>query len=431
MSKALRAAGACALCCLAASAAGQDGDRSPDFVGEVLRVFSDEPSMLLTIKVTNGDKDKVNVYIQKGTDVSYVNVPKRQRNPKPGWFVHVWLKKGSRETAERVRFLKPKVEPFPSPPPTPPRTVTGPEVTLEAETFRCAGVEVKDLSGASGRALFFGQTGGRAESKVRLQKGTYEAHVYMQGHHTYHDAVFLNLAGQEFRFYQEKWNRLAAGAVKDTPQVLVKVPRDGDHAVALEFAETGVYVDRIVLRRVDAEPDKEGFIRDWLILAPIPNTRKGDGAAEILRRPIGNEANLRPRAGSTTTVHGRKLVWSRIRTEQYYINFNEILGRTFEEATAYATCTIESEQEIKNLELRMGSDDQGRVYLNGREVVKHTGHRPIAKDQDTVRGITLRKGKNYIVFKIVNGGSDWAGCLRFVQRYGKPVEGLRVTFPSP
>jgi hypothetical protein len=42
--------------------------------------------------------------------------------------------------------------------------------------------------------------------------------------------------------------------------------------------------------------------------------------------------------------------------------------------------------------------------------------------------LTLKKGSNTIVFKVINEGGDWSGCARFTDKDGKPIKGLKVEF---
>jgi hypothetical protein len=75
----------------------------------------------------------------------------------------------------------------------------------------------------------------------------------------------------------------------------------------------------------------------------------------------------------------------------------------------------------------MGSNDQGKVYLNGKPVLKATDPRALDQDADVARNLTLNKGMNVVVFKIFNeGGEDWQGCLRFTETNGKAVTNLVV-----
>jgi hypothetical protein len=65
--------------------------------------------------------------------------------------------------------------------------------------------------------------------------------------------------------------------------------------------------------------------------------------------------------------------------------------------------------------------EQCKVYLNGELVHRSTQVRPVGEDQDVIAGITLRNGTNVVVFKVVNEGGDWGGCLRFCDKHNKPM----------
>jgi hypothetical protein len=147
---------------------------------------------------------------------------------------------------------------------------------------------------------------------------------------------------------------------------------------------------------------------------------------------LPRESQLRPRAGDKVRVGNRDLVWKPYRAGDYFIDFNEFVGKVTEDSVAYAVCYIESDTERNDVALRIGSDDQSRVYLNGQEVYRYLGWRPLLVDQNVVYKLTLRRGTNVLVFKVVNGAAQWQGCLRFVDRQGQPLEGLRVRLtPEP
>ena len=42
-------------------------------------------------------------------------------------------------------------------------------------------------------------------------------------------------------------------------------------------------------------PDGEGFIRNWLVLAPLP-IEEGSGASEIDKELVKNEGKIKPKA---------------------------------------------------------------------------------------------------------------------------------------
>jgi hypothetical protein len=95
-------------------------------------------------------------------------------------------------------------------------------------------------------------------------------------------------------------------------------------------------------------------------------------------------------------------------------------------------CYLVSAVERKGLKLRIGSDDQAKIYLNGRSVYEYTGHREAFVDDDTADGITLQKGINVLVFKVVNEQFSWAGCLRFADQQDKPFTDFQIRLtPGP
>jgi hypothetical protein len=94
---------------------------------------------------------------------------------------------------------------------------------------------------------------------------------------------------------------------------------------------------------------------------------------------------------------------------------------------AYAVCYIRSETEQRGLQMLVGSDDQAKVYLNGKQVYKSPVARPFAADQDTVPDITLNAGPNVLVFKVVNETIAWQGSIRFTDDRDAPVKGIKVT----
>jgi hypothetical protein len=171
-----------------------------------------------------------------------------------------------------------------------------------------------------------------------------------------------------------------------------------------------------------------GFVQDWLVLAPLP-LETGQSAAEGLEvEQLPGEASLRPRGEEPVLVGGRESVWRAHHGEEPILDFNRLVGQLSERSVAYAVCYVISEAERNDLLLQVGSDDQAKVYLNGQEIYKYTRARPLVA-LDPV-AVTLRKGPNVLVFKVVNQGGLWLGCTRFVDSEGKPAKGLRVSLTS-
>jgi hypothetical protein len=174
-------------------------------------------------------------------------------------------------------------------------------------------------------------------------------------------------------------------------------------------------------------PRSDGFIRDWLLLAPIQLAADADGAEAIEKKQIPDEGLLKPKAGDKVTVRGKELTWKKAKAADYFLDLNAICNAETEKAMAYAVAYVRAEEERKNLRLKMGSNDQGAVYLNGKLLLKATDGRTLDQDSDIARDVTLNKGINVVVFKVFNeGGSDWQGCLRFTDASDKAVTNLVI-----
>ncbi len=173
-----------------------------------------------------------------------------------------------------------------------------------------------------------------------------------------------------------------------------------------------------------------GAIRQWLVLAPIPYEDRR-GAVALDQEQLPNEAFLRPHAGQRVKVGSAELVWSATKLEDYRIDFNELLGEQTEWAVAYAVCYIQSEAPRKDVSLRVGSDDEAKIYLNGRQIYRDGFGRDFVPDEDLVEGLDLRAGVNVLVFKVVNQTLFWRGSVRFTGASGQPLKGIRVTLTPP
>lgn len=170
----------------------------------------------------------------------------------------------------------------------------------------------------------------------------------------------------------------------------------------------------------------DGFITAWLLLAPFPFP-DGDDAAKVLEtEQVKDEAKLAPKAGDKVKAGAKELTWVKHRAKEYYFDFNAQLGDVTERSTGYAVCYVAADAEMAGLTMKVGSDDLCKVYLNGKEVHKATDERPLEKDQDSVGDVTLKKGTNVLVVKVVNTIMDWSGCVRFADKDGKPVTKLKV-----
>ncbi len=169
----------------------------------------------------------------------------------------------------------------------------------------------------------------------------------------------------------------------------------------------------------------EGFIRTWLVVAPIPLDENQSGADGLAKEQIKDEAKLQPKDGDKVKAGGKDLTWKKHKADAHLVDFNGILGNTTEDSVAYAVCYVVADADVKGVKMKTGSDDQLKVYLNGKKVFEFTDARAADKDQDTTE-VTLQKGVNVLVCKVVNEKMDWSLCVRFLDKDDNPVKNLKV-----
>jgi hypothetical protein len=171
--------------------------------------------------------------------------------------------------------------------------------------------------------------------------------------------------------------------------------------------------------------DSQGYIRDWLMLAPIPLPDRGTTGDLLLKDQVKDEIKLKPNAGDTIKVGNKELIWTQIRAPKNYFDFNAILDSLNDRAAGFMVTYIECDQEIPDVMMSVGSNDQGRIYFNGVDIYAFTDTRPLEIDADKGR-VTLKKGRNVIVFKVINENNSWQGAMRLTDMAGNPLKQLRI-----
>ena len=179
--------------------------------------------------------------------------------------------------------------------------------------------------------------------------------------------------------------------------------------------------------RDPARMDAEGFVRYWLVLGPVKNERPLAGGPEIDPARVPGEAALRPTADETLSVKGRSYKWKRYRAGDFPIDFRHAIEGGGDDTWAYAATYVVSPEERRDVRLYVGSNDQVRVYLNGQSVLAHDKTRSLKKDDMVATGLTLKKGHNTVLMKVVNEKNAWQACLRFGDAHGTPMTDLQVT----
>ena len=173
------------------------------------------------------------------------------------------------------------------------------------------------------------------------------------------------------------------------------------------------------------KPDAEGYIRRWVMLAPISLPEGETGSEAIFKEQIKGEAALQPRAGDKVKVGGKELTWQNITASTNYFDFTAIVKTLNEREAGYAVTYIESATEQSDVIMAVASNDEGRIYFNGVDIYVFGEPRTLMLDADKGK-VTLKKGLNVVVFKIINEQGNWQGAMRLLDKGGAPLKNVRI-----
>lgn len=175
----------------------------------------------------------------------------------------------------------------------------------------------------------------------------------------------------------------------------------------------------------DLRLDNQGYIRDWVMLAPIFLPEGADAGDLILREQVRDEARLRPSDGEKLTVRGKELTWKHITAATNFFDFNALLKSQNDHVAGFMVTYVECDEDIPDVTMAVASNDQGRIYFNGTDIYAQSEARPLVLDADKGR-VTLKKGVNVIVFKVINQQNSWQGALRLMDKSGAPLQGVKI-----
>ena len=171
--------------------------------------------------------------------------------------------------------------------------------------------------------------------------------------------------------------------------------------------------------------DPAGYIRNWVMLAPIALPEGASTGDLLLREQIKGEASLKPKEGDTAKVGSKELTWKNVTTATNFFDFNAVLKSINDQSAGYMVAYLECDQDIPDVTMTVGSNDQGRIYFNGVDIYAYTEPRTLELDGDKGR-VTLKKGTNVIVFKVLNLQNSWQGAMRLTDKAGGQLKGVKV-----
>jgi WD40 repeat protein len=213
-----------------------------------------------------------------------------------------------------------------------------------------------------------------------------------------------------------------------TPEEFARWQTEEKNAVERLAARAQEHAAREQQARASSALDP-GAIKQWLAVGPL-RFKGHDGAKGLAEQQIPDEAQIRPWADQP--IEGTDFGWRAIQLQDYVVDFFKLYTADPPWTATYLACYIQSDSDQTNLVMKVGSQEQARIYLNGKELYHCEQPRQYAPDQDVVtNGVELRRGTNVLVFKVVNEEDASHASLRFADAAGRPLKGIRVTLTPP
>lgn len=187
-------------------------------------------------------------------------------------------------------------------------------------------------------------------------------------------------------------------------------------------------------------PDREGFLRNWLVLDPIPleggvNFTEAGQKEWFDRDWLADAKEAAPKPKDKLKLKDRELNWQATAAYEFSVDFSGVAaeaGKDADNSLFLCFVYIYCEQEIPDVRLAIGSDDSSVWKLNGVELIRVYEARGVRKDNNVSKPVTLKKGLNVLAAGIINGGGPTGACARFIDKKGRPVlDYLHDYSPTP
>ena len=178
-----------------------------------------------------------------------------------------------------------------------------------------------------------------------------------------------------------------------------------DDALAAEYAEVG------------APPESY-----WRVIGPFSmGNRSGFEHAFIPETALDLNASYRDQ--------GRLYEWrpGDDGASDGYVNLKKLNGHSLW-TVSYAAIYIHSPEKRK-VQIRLGCDETGKLWLNDELIWQHYLKRDASPDRDLVT-VLLREGTNKLLIKVTNSDFDWGFYLRVTDEKGRGFKDIRFAAPG-
>ena len=202
-----------------------------------------------------------------------------------------------------------------------------------------------------------------------------------------------------------KFSLLGASLEEDVNSISLRVTGKNEKSLGADMAFVGLSL----------LPAERRFITDWLLVGPFDAP---DMDSLFVAYPPEKEIVLDKRYSGKG---GMEVVWKKVSAQpDGLINLNNVFQPN-EQVLVYGLAYVLSPDE-RTTHILLGSDDGVRVWVNDALVHSNPAYRGNYPDLDKAK-ISLRKGWNKVLIKVLQGAGGWGFCLRFADpdsslRYG-------------
>ena len=194
-------------------------------------------------------------------------------------------------------------------------------------------------------------------------------------------------------------------------------------------------------QQINSPKISEGkWIKSWLLCGPIHLKEPKNEAdawdhlvgfnTDYLKK-FGGEENLKIKVGSKVKYEGGAATWKLWNANDSIIDLCAALSKE-SPVLAYAYTEVFAEEE-KTMFVAFGTNDGGKLWINGMNIWDYPGQRGVSADNDLIP-VFLKKGKNTILLKVEQRGNKWGFCMRFlpfsVKKMAERGQLFRIT-PKP
>ncbi len=192
------------------------------------------------------------------------------------------------------------------------------------------------------------------------------------------------------------------------------------HQFDTYFKLAEYYRSKDMVEMADEHIRKTGFVTEdaWMVLGPFDNDDGIGFDTPYISEDI-TEIDLSAKYDGIDGVGS----WKKFTDPEFdgYIHLGE---KQVDWQVSYAFATINSPDE-RDARFRFDSDDQGKVWLNGKAVFSHTKAFMAIVDTYTIP-VKLKPGKNSILVKVCNEMGGWGFYLRITDGDGQPFDDLII-----